>query len=225
MKKFIILLERDKDRVDHVNKIRTRFPDIQVFGAIDGQTNKIEEILNTKEFLLSDDYKNKCNRGQLGCLFSHIFLWKKIVAENIKECVIFEDDVEIPNDFHERFLNIHKELPQNYDFLYLFVHPKQYKVLTEKDAAFIKGNKYISKAYKTYGTVGYCISLEGAKKLLKLFSKVTGNVDTQISTNLNKLNIFSVLKPFLSTIGQLESNDKNSKLKSNVWRTKKLQIV
>lgn len=55
------------------------------------------------------------SHGQLGCTISHLNLYKKIVDENIKNCLILEDDaIIIPNKLEHL-----KTLPNDWELLYL----------------------------------------------------------------------------------------------------------
>jgi len=221
----VILLERDEKRVKHYNEhIIKKIPSVKIFKAVDSKTEKIEYLLNKFEIKLSNKYINKATRGQLGCTLSNISLWKEMVEKNIKNLLIIEDDVFIPDDFDNKMNELLKELPSDYDFLYLFVHPHNYIYIDENNNSeyYIKGKNNIVKAYKTYGTVGYLISLNGAKKLLENFNILETTIDDQIKSLIHTLNSFTVKYEFLSTIGQIKKESDNN-IKSNVWNTEKFQ--
>ncbi len=54
--------------------------------------------------------------GELGCIFSHYFLLKKIVQESIPLAVILEDDAEITEDLTCLINNLH-QVPSGWDLL------------------------------------------------------------------------------------------------------------
>jgi hypothetical protein len=55
----------------------------------------------------------------VGCTLSHLALLKHIIAAEIPETLIFENDVELPADFHERFKTFYSNLPADWDMAYL----------------------------------------------------------------------------------------------------------
>lgn len=217
----VILLERDKKRVEHFEKhIKIKIPEIEIFKAVDSKTSKIEELFSQYNISLSKNYKNEAIRGQLGCSLSHISIWKEMIEKNIENMLILEDDVFIPNNFQEKMKNILDELPKNYDFLYLFVHPYNYKNIDENSEYYLKNKKLIVKAYKTFGTVGYLISKNGAQKLLNKFQILETTIDEQLKNLIEDIKSFSVKKEFLSTVGQLlQTSEISNKLSSNIWNT------
>lgn len=220
----IILLERDKERVEHFNNIIKIVPNAKKFSAIDGNTKEIEKLLEKYSIIISEDYK-KVTRGQLGCTLSHISLWKWMIENNIEKSIILEDDVVIPLDFFLQMKEIILELPNDFDFMYLFVHPDKFKIIskTSNNEYEINKNKII-KSYPTWGTVGYMLTLNCAKKLLNDFKILKTSIDSQLTTILHtKYQTFSVKNIFLSTGGQLVSN-KQFGMKSNIWNTPQFEI-
>ena len=117
---FIILLERDLERVNHVNNnLKPLLEDPIIFPAIDGKTDQIESIMKRENLEISNSFKEKALRGQIGCYLSHYLLWKHIVDSNISEAIIFEDDANITDTFYNSLNKIKEELPVDYKFLYL----------------------------------------------------------------------------------------------------------
>jgi GR25 family glycosyltransferase involved in LPS biosynthesis len=57
--------------------------------------------------------------GYVGCLLSHRTILKKIRDLKLESAIIFEDDVELCDDFENKFNEILKKLPENWDLLYL----------------------------------------------------------------------------------------------------------
>ena len=178
-----ILYKSDKKRFNHVyNNLVPKLDNINIVSAIDGKTDELEH--NLGNIIIGEQFLQFARRGQIACLLSHIKVWKHMIQNNIKEQIILEDDANIPGNFLEQFNNIYSELPKDYDFLYLVVHPDCYKKNRNTDF------KYIVDGYSTYGTVGYLITLQSAYELINLFKdRINTTVDDSISwwlTNCNK---------------------------------------
>jgi len=95
MKTFVINLDRRKDRL---NELKIPF-EWERFTAFDA---------------------SKMNQpGYVGCLLSHRTLLEKIKDLKLESAMIFEDDVELCEDFENKFNVILKQLPEDWDLLYL----------------------------------------------------------------------------------------------------------
>lgn len=140
-------------------------------------------------------YKYGTN-GMIGCFLAHRNVWKKVVEENIDYAVVFEDDIIMDKSIKKM---IEKVLNNKYRFDIMLLgcrngckNPKDYNMsdLISKIALF----KY-NKKYKLFddnvhipefftGTHAYIITNKSAKKLLKLFPKVSGPVDSELSKKI-----------------------------------------
>lgn len=58
-------------------------------------------------------------KGEIGCMRSHYEIIKKAKEENLNSVFIMEDDIVLTNNFNTVFDNIIKQLPENWDFIYL----------------------------------------------------------------------------------------------------------
>jgi len=112
--------------------------------------------------------------------------------------------------------DIMKELPEDYQFTYLFVHPNCIKKVTKSMGEYLDDKRHIVKGYFTWGTVGYLLTLECAKLLLEEFRILEETIDGQLSKKLEKFKCFSVKEIFLESVGQLFGTQ-NCKIKSNIW--------
>lgn len=119
--------------------------------------------------------------GAIGCAMSHKAIYQKILDENINSCLILEDDITIDDRFNEKINILENYIKQNrldFDLFFLGFHPG-----TTYDNTY----KYKS----VYGLFGYIVTNSGAKKLLDLFP-ITYQIDTEISKNTDKINIYGV---------------------------------
>lgn len=91
IKTYVINLEKRKDRLELLN-IPFKWE----------RFNAIEE-----------------NPGYVGCLKSHQEVIKKSIELDLDKVLIFEDDVELCENFENKFNDIIQKLPNNWDLLYL----------------------------------------------------------------------------------------------------------
>ena len=61
----------------------------------------------------------EANPGYVGCLNSHRTVLKKALDSKLEIVLIFEDDVELCEDFESKFNDVMNKLPDDWDLLYL----------------------------------------------------------------------------------------------------------
>lgn len=222
--KFIISLERDKDRALYLKQ--EVFPKITNYfkcKAFDGENDDPNPILQENNISIAEHFISKCTAGQLGCFLSHFQIWKYISTNNIEMAIIMEDDVKIYKNFNRVIDLVFDNLPIKFDYVQLFIHPDKLK--TE----YLNGNDGdLIPAEENFGTVAYLISLRGARRLIKLTQllKIQAPVDKQIYFYIDRHFIkgYMVKKPFLITQGEIMPHRAiyNNSFKSNVWYSKRL---
>lgn len=100
---YVINLER---RIDRLNELKIPFK-YEVFVATDGHIT------------FDNNTNSRFELGHLGCKDSHRRLLSKIYDDGLDYCLVFEDDVELCDDFEFKLSSIIKELPEDWDMLYL----------------------------------------------------------------------------------------------------------
>ena len=86
----VISLERISERRENV-KSQLRKTSYTLFDAVDGW-NLTESQLELKRRYV---YRGTLNPGQVGCLLSHILIWKRIARDHIPYTLILEDDFKM----------------------------------------------------------------------------------------------------------------------------------
>lgn len=85
--------------------------------------NKHNINVNRFNAFNGEDFSNEVipnlNASQIGCLMSHRELIKKIKSKNLKNALILEDDIQFSDDLNEKLPEIMKQLPSDWDMLYL----------------------------------------------------------------------------------------------------------
>jgi GR25 family glycosyltransferase involved in LPS biosynthesis len=197
---YMINLKRKKyvadnsiNRLNNLTKNNNLFSNINIFEAIDGQLlnkNDINSHLTLKAkytFINPNSYDDIRSIGEIGCYLSHTQIWKEIIDNNYKNCIILEDDV-IPYNNYETIINYLDNIPNDYDIAYLgwwsrssfdYINKNSYWLSTEYD----NNNKQ-----NILGLYSYVLSNNGAQKLLSKAFPMDVQLDTYVSlyNNVNK---------------------------------------
>ena len=167
-KTFVINLKRRPDRLNdfyNKNKHVLNFLNIEVEEAVDGE----EIVLNQKMRKIFHTSDAMFRKGIMGCAFSHMKLWGKLVNDKIHDMyLVLEDDVLLSKSC-EYFLNIitnkvNENFPE-WDTIFLGNHSK--KEMKNADKVSIEKytpEKFMKNSYG--GTFCYLIHKRGAMKLL-----------------------------------------------------------
>lgn len=140
--------------------------DFKYFEAVDGKTLTDEILIEMGITLLpeySDPYhKRRMTMGEIGCFLSHYTIWKEMVELNLQEVLILEDDIKFEPYFKERAGELMREARAIGGFDLIYFGRKR---LQENEIYLKESENFVLVSY-TYWTLGYVITLEGARKLL-----------------------------------------------------------
>ncbi|MCB4435514.1 glycosyltransferase family 25 protein [Alteromonas sp. McT4-15] len=161
------------------------------FDAVLGKALTSEEVESFYDAEANRKYHHRnLTAGEIGCYISHRNVWQKMIDENIARCLILEDDLTIDDKLIEVLSHI--EGLSKWDMIKIFDNrdvPFQEEI--KLDDTYTLGN--FTKVPNC--ALGYALSLEGAKKLLKrknFFRAV--DVDIQIHSEVG-ISIFGI-KPY-----------------------------
>lgn len=162
MKKIVISLSTAHERRAHIfNEFSNKSIDFEFFNALTPEP----AALFAKELNLKVDERS-LTKGEVACFMSHVFLWKKMIAENISHMAIFEDDIYLGENV-KVFLNDVSWIAADWHLIKIEEFTPKV-VLGEKlfrSSDYPERSLYNLKS-KNLGTAGYIISLYGAKKLI-----------------------------------------------------------
>lgn len=140
--------------------------DFTYLEAVDGKT-LTDDVLVQKGIALLPEYadpyhKRPMTMGEIGCFLSHHTVWQRMVALGQEEVLVLEDDIRFEPYFTERAEQLMEEARTigGWDLIYF-----GRKRLQENEAFLPESGNFVKVSY-TYWTLGYVISLQGAKKLL-----------------------------------------------------------
>lgn len=212
MKNYVISLTTAQERRTHIMQefgkqgIEFEFFDAITPEQINGLSQKFNLYINNSAL----------TKGELGCLFSHLSLWQKMIDENINYIAIFEDDVHLGENIPQ-FLNSHDWIKSEYKLIKL---EKFYDTLILGQKHQVMDRKICKLKQSNLGTAGYIIQKDMAKALLEYtkntFEKQTIPIDHIMFDVFlsNPEHAVYQLEPALCI--QSDRLDKNSALKSRL---------
>jgi len=175
MKKFVISLSTAQERRKHiVAEFAKQEVDFEFFDAI---TPANIDIATSQLGLVG--YTTALHQNEVGCLLSHMLLWKKAIDEQLDYIAIFEDDIYL-GDHAKDFLLDDVWIPKECSVIKLEVFYKKIGVaLKQHNLSAPDARKLLLLREAHMGCGGYIISQDVAKKLLNFIveSKVLIPVD------------------------------------------------
>lgn len=154
---------RNKNQIHHQNYI--------IFEAVDGK--KLD--LNNWEF----------SAGALGCLESHLQILKDARLKGYEKILVFEDDFEFVKGFNQKMKTVLKELPADWDMLYL--HSNHYYAPTPYSNNLDKCNGALT-------TVAYGANRAIFDTLINLIELRKRQVDVEFASLHASMNCYSTKK-------------------------------
>ncbi len=169
-------MKRSQDRKKHIVRQLDRLNVAHEFiDAIDGQEMSDQEI----EACGGDSFPpwsslnaRRLMRGEIGCLLSHLTVYKKMIDEDIEGACVFEDDVILEEDLGMLLKNRWFFERPDYELLLLGhsgqCHDFSRGVECSSDRENVFSRYHIAKPIECpYGTFGYIIKKPAAIKLLR----------------------------------------------------------
>jgi GR25 family glycosyltransferase involved in LPS biosynthesis len=169
------------------------------FPATNGKTLKKKDI---NKYFQSPNYN--VLTGNIGTLLSHTNLWKKIQNEEHENILILEDDIIFVNDFNTKLEKIYKDVPENWDILYIGSNRLKG---TEISPGILKPQQINLRGYNA-GMYGYMIKKSSIDKLLNILFPlpITKNcIDVVLRCNFDKINAYFLTNKLINHFGDFKS--------------------
>jgi GR25 family glycosyltransferase involved in LPS biosynthesis len=157
---FVISIREERKR-----HFQTRMKQIvrlvRSWSGVDGERLHLPTLM--REGLLAKDAQLK--RGQVGCFFSHRFIWQYVADNNIPYALVMEDDAKWAKRYKDarrlvtRKLAYLNQYQPNWDILLLARSPIKRKNLYRVTAGIRKTGPF-------FGLFAYIVSSRGALKLM-----------------------------------------------------------
>ncbi|XP_023651434.2 procollagen galactosyltransferase 1-like isoform X3 [Paramormyrops kingsleyae] len=168
---FMINLQRRSDRRQRMlQSLHEQEITCKLINAVDGNALNASQIQSMGIQMLpgySDPYNGRpLTKGELGCFLSHYNVWKEIAEHKLKTSLVIEDDLRFEVFFKRRLQNLMNEVESHgLDWDLIYVGRKRMQV-DHPEKSVPKIHSLVEADY-SYWTLGYMISLRGARKLLK----------------------------------------------------------
>lgn len=217
---FVINLEKDVERRVQISR-QLNDLDIphSIFSAVHGASLTTEEIDSYYDRDRAIALSHDMTLSEIGCALSHVFIYRKMVAEGIPYALVLEDDARLNNDLPHVISRLQDEYESTEPVVILLGHVRKY----QNRAPLILDEKYrVAEIYGTpVGAHGYFITLAGAKKLLDNLFPVWAVADDWAIFN-DKFATVRALVPYciglseFAQVSNLEGERKNIKLKRSI---------
>ncbi len=191
--------------------------------------DQLREVYDEAAALRHKTIPRKLHPSHIGCNLSHRAVYTDILQCRISSALVLEDDAEpLPGQF-AAVERAHRELPADWDLLYLgrrgheraprtfwfkwllhpllrLARPGQYR-LTAREMLRLYARPYSNHLYRAgyhQGTHAYAVSAKGAAILLENTLPVTAPADATIGTLIleGKLNAFALRENAFTTSGE-----------------------
>ena len=159
-------------RTDRRDRLQATFDllniSVRFFEAVDGKHTIDQAYLERLQLRLLPDYQDPyhqrpMNYGELGCFFSHYFIWQDMIEKNyVNGAIILEDDVRFDVYFKYKLERVLANRSLDWDIIYLgrkIMRPDE-ENYEERIESFL-----IEPSY-SHWTVGYALSLRAARMLV-----------------------------------------------------------
>ncbi|MCQ2603493.1 MAG: glycosyltransferase family 25 protein [Spirochaetia bacterium] len=163
---FVVNLESSADRrefiAEQLEKLGLKY---EIFNAVDGRKlpqSEIDAAYDSKAAI--NFFHRELTRGEIGCSWSHLKIYEKMVSEKIPEALILEDDVILDQDFKE-ILSRKGTFPKDWELVF-FSHNNAVCSVWDKLPVWNQ-YKLVKFVEHPNWTSGYLIRLSGAEKLLE----------------------------------------------------------
>ncbi|XP_017328224.3 procollagen galactosyltransferase 2 [Ictalurus punctatus] len=168
---YIINLMRRMDR--RVRMLRTLDVlgiEVTLTDAVDGKAlNSSQLQVLGIEMLPSyqDPYSGRVlTKGEIGCFLSHYNIWKQVVERKQQQVLVLEDDIRFELNFKRRLNTIMEDIWQT-ELQWDLIYVGRKRLQVKNPERWVQGIKNLVYPDYSYWTLGYALSLQGAKKLLE----------------------------------------------------------
>lgn len=187
-KVFVINLDKDKERLENINKALTdqgisyeRIP-----GVLGSQVSSNPNLSTLCNWFCTDGIK--------GCALSHRKAWELMIERGYSRILVFEDDAIIPGNFDEKVRHIMARLPDDYEIVYLGCrYYCSNKNFTEKFGHQLMDSApkpFDEEIVKVSGSLGSHATLYTRTAIEKIIHEpITTHIDIQIQNWIRSKNI------------------------------------
>ncbi|VDK77176.1 unnamed protein product [Onchocerca ochengi] len=165
---YLINLERRNERkLKMMELLKLMGFEYTWWKATDGQHLDLEPLYSEVKFLPGYEdpyYKRPMKAGEIGCFLSHYRIWQEVDEKKLDRVIVFEDDLRFMINSTDLLKELIEDIDTSgieWDLIYL-----GRKQLEGADENWVPGHRHLSTVGYSYWTLGYMLSLNGARKLL-----------------------------------------------------------
>lgn len=215
-KTIVINMKKDKERLDYIKKqCQKANIKFERFNGIDGTKLNIDKLEKNKSiqfhknsFFNHDRQGRSSLKGSIGCALTHKKIWEQIINSDKKNTLIFEDDVIIPKNFLKKFNFYSKQIPNNWDIIFLGGVRIFGKKITKN---VIKAVSTPDNIMNNCGLYAYIINKNSAKKLINICNPINNYIDIQINRHYNTINAYYIQPNIIKHNFQIKSSRNHDK--------------
>lgn len=186
---YCINLQRRKDKLTHIMEQfkKIDLDSFQIIKAVDGQ--KLKDNLPIKR------------KGEIGCLRSHLIVLQDAIDRKYDKIAIFEDDVIFCDDFKSRFDYYIKNVPDDWDIMYL---GNDFPIILNP---VIMVKKMIYRVWKSKGCFAMILNNKNGlfQKIIDISKNEEKTIDSCIEFLFPQLKCYTFI-PFFVKISDIKSD-------------------
>jgi len=223
---FVVNLERDVEKRQHMVALaKKRNLDLTFTDAVLGKNLSREEVKHHYDDVKGlTDFGRELTLAELGCALSHLNIYKCMIEKNIQIAIVLEDDVELSENFKE-LIHQPNNFPDKWELMLLgYYSETSSERLTY--SSFWRRHK-VSQNFKAvkltelaFGTHGYMINIQGAKKLVEILSNISKPIDHYTGASLY-LNTYGIIPRVVSLNERYKAMGCISNERDNILDNKK----
>ena len=197
-KVYVINLEHSKDRLDMIRKqLKRENIAFERYPAVNGSLLNKEKLIRDGKLTYE-----KMTKGAIGCYLSHYNIWKKELDKG-NNILVLEDDVILCKNLLNKFNEIYKQIPKDWDIIYLGASNIYGKKIGKNIVVPIKSEK--GSTFNT-GMYGMLINKKALSILINESMPINNNIDQYIKNYLfKKLNVYFIVSPLITHNNELPS--------------------
>lgn len=172
IKIFVISLKASKGRRKKIKSQMQRFGlKFEFFDAIDARKSVPKKYIDKIDYnIIRKNLGRDMTTGEIGCALSHSLVYEKLVAENINQAIIMEDDAILSKEFGEL---VKSETLQQSNFDMIMLHHFKCRVIKNKLIPFIGKYKVGAVINQPCCAPAYYINERIIKKLYNTTQKIS----------------------------------------------------
>ena len=191
---LVVNLTRSKERRVYMQEQLDAFGvRYEFYPAVDGNALTPQQRACYSEEKSVRHTKRSLTNGEIGCALSHLQIYEKMVAEDIAELLILEDDAVIKKDFFSIIFQRAQWVPANWKMLHFSTEDIRlntfpcYFIDTQKRYRLYR---YIDTFFLTHC---YLVTQKCAKWLIKMGYPIHLTADDLIGRSHNSLHCYTIV--------------------------------